>query len=267
MSRASVAAESPPTPDGSRARTRGPGVHAGIRNILRRQQAQHQLHNGKRPVSRNGAQRVPHRFISRNQFRLAFANLAAATADHGFPFAFSLIVEFFVFQTHKQPMGDLCARLARQTQGLDAYLLFKRAHAEILAVLRTRRDLHFTRWASPAARPPRFIRRTFGDELILELPDKTLHRPRTGFTKGADGASAGNVVRDAEQVIRVALPAFTMREAMQRLAHPERALAAGRALAATLMRVKLSDVGQRFDAFTLRLPMRVPVLLGVPSFA
>src|SRR5881394_2775378 len=66
-----------------------------------------------------------------------------------------------------------------------------------------------------------FGRGPLGDELVLELADETLHRPGAGFAEGADGASARNVIRDLEQVIRILGPAFAVGEAMQCLAHPE----------------------------------------------
>src|SRR6516162_5271209 len=78
----------------------------------------------------------------------------------------------------------------------------------------------------------------FGDEFVFELREKALHRPGTGFAERADGAAAGDVVGDLAEVIGVARAAVTVREAMQRLVHPERAFAARRALAATFMRVK-----------------------------
>src|ERR1700723_997254 len=34
----------------------------------------------------------------------------------------------------------------------------------------------------------------FGDEFVLELPNKTLHGPRTGFAESANRAAIGNVV-------------------------------------------------------------------------
>ena len=90
-----------------------------------------------------------------------------------------------------------------------------------------------------------FIGGAFGNEFVLELCDKTLHRPGTGFAERANRASAGNVVGDLHEVIGVRRAALAVGKAVQRLAHPKRALAAGRALAATFVRVKLADVRQR----------------------
>src|ERR1700685_4665418 len=86
-------------------------------------------------------------------------------------------------------------------------------------------------------RVTRFIRRAFRYKFIFELRDETLHRPRAGFAERANRAAAGNVVGDLHEIIRGGGAAFAVREAMQRLAHPERTFAAWRALAAAFVRV------------------------------
>src|SRR5689334_5096683 len=78
----------------------------------------------------------------------------------------------------------------------------------------------------------RLVRGPLGDKVVLELADEALHRPGAGFAEGADGPATGNVVRDLHQIIRVPLATFAVREAMERLAHPERTFTARRALAA-----------------------------------
>src|ERR1017187_3154322 len=99
---------------------------------------------------------------------------------------------------------------------------------------RTSRDFHFTRRSSASGflRPTFFIRCAFRDEFIFELRHETLHGPRAGFAEGTNRAAAGDVVGDLHEIIRVTLAAFAVREAVQRLAHPERTFAAGRAQAA-----------------------------------
>ena len=92
-----------------------------------------------------------------------------------------------------------------------------------------------------------FIGSAFGNEFIFELRDKTLHRPRAGFAEGANRLTARNIVGDLHEIIRVALAAFTVGETMERLAHPKRAFAAGRALAAAFVGVKFADVRERLD--------------------
>ena len=59
-----------------------------------------------------------------------------------------------------------------------------------------------------------------------------------------------------DQVIRIALAAFPVREAMQGFGHPERTFAAGRALAAAFVRVELRDVRQRLDDVAPNRPAR-----------
>ena len=109
------------------------------------------------------------------------------------------------------------------------------------------RQFHFRDRSSALLGPAFLVRRAPGDEFILELGHEALHRPRTGLAKGADRASARDVVGNLDQVIGVNLAAFPMGEAMQGLGHPERAFAAGGALAAAFVRVKLRDVRQRLD--------------------
>src|SRR5687768_5176004 len=89
----------------------------------------------------------------------------------------------------------------------DAEVFVKLGHWSLW----TRRDFHLIRW--PGTPATRFVGCAFRDEFVLELPDKTLHRPGAGFAEGANGSPAGNVVRDAKQVVRVALAAFPVREA------------------------------------------------------
>src|ERR1035437_10270286 len=92
-----------------------------------------------------------------------------------------------------------------------------------------------------------FIGGAFGDKFVFELRQETLHRRRTGFAERANRAATGNGVGDLHEVIRVLLAAFAVRETVQRLAHPERTFAAGRALAAAFVRVKFGKVRQRTD--------------------
>src|SRR5258708_1142933 len=104
-----------------------------------------------------------------------------------------------------------------------------------------RGDFHLCRRPLPFVRPSFFIRRSALAELIFKFSDKTLHRPRAGFAKRADGPASGNVVGNAYQVISVTASSPSMRQSMQGLAHPKRTLAAWCALAATLMRIELGD--------------------------
>src|ERR1035437_5949375 len=96
-------------------------------------------------------------------------------------------------------------------------------------------------------RTARFIGGAFGNKFVFELRYETLHRPGAGFAERANRAAAGNVVGDLHEVIRVLLAAFAVRETVQRLAHPERTFAAGRALAAAFVRVKFGKVRERPD--------------------
>src|ERR1035441_2638627 len=96
-------------------------------------------------------------------------------------------------------------------------------------------------------RAARFIGGAFGDNFVFELRHETLHRPGTRFAERANRAATGNVVGDLHEIIRVLRAAFAVREAMQRLAHPKRTFAAGRALAAAFMRVKFGEVRERLD--------------------
>src|SRR5439155_20032724 len=104
-------------------------------------------------------------------------------------------------------------------------------------------DFNFRRRAGAFDRVARFIRRAFGFKFLFELLHEAEHRPGAGLAEGAD-RPALNVLGDVDQVIGVLRPAAAVREAMQRLGQPKRALAAGRALATALVRVKLSDVRQ-----------------------
>src|SRR5438093_4956683 len=74
-----------------------------------------------------------------------------------------------------------------------------------------------------------------GNKFVLKFRHEALHRPGARFAEGADGPPAGDIVRDAEQIIRVALAALAVRQAMKRLAHPERTFPARGALAATFV--------------------------------
>src|SRR5256885_1422014 len=105
--------------------------------------------------------------------------------------------------------------------------------------MRTRRDFHFrSRSSANHCWPFRFRRRALSHKLVLKLAHETLHRPRAGFTKGADRSSAWNIVGNTQQVIRIFLPSLTMCKSVQGFAHPQRTFAAGCALAATLVRVE-----------------------------
>src|SRR5436190_19395889 len=71
-------------------------------------------------------------------------------------------------------------------------------------------------------------------------------RPRGGFAEGAD-RFAVDVVGDLEQQINILGSAVAGFDAVEHFLHPERALAAGRALAAAFVGVKLGDVERRVD--------------------
>ena len=83
-------------------------------------------------------------------------------------------------------------------------------------------------------------------EVALELGQETLCGPRAGLAKGANGA-ARDVIRHVFQRAGIAFHAAAGQEAVGDLLHPERALAAGGALAAALVRVKFVDIIQRPD--------------------
>ena len=74
----------------------------------------------------------------------------------------------------------------------------------------------------------------------LNLPTKLCTGQEQASPKAQIVRPPGMLSAMLHEVIRVALAAFAVREAMQRLAHPERAFAAGRALAAAFVRVKLA---------------------------
>src|SRR6266513_223241 len=95
-------------------------------------------------------------------------------------------------------------------------------------------------------RMARLVRGAFRLKLILELVDKTEHRPGAGLAEGANGPAL-YVFGDVEEIIRVLPAALAVREPAQGLAHPEGAFATGRALSTAFVRVKLRDVGQRLD--------------------
>src|SRR6218665_3911374 len=86
-----------------------------------------------------------------------------------------------------------------------------------------------------------FIRRTLRLKLLFELLHEAENRPGGGLAEGANG-TALNVLRDMEQIVGIFLPPFAVSETMQSLVHPQRALAARRALSAALVSVELSDV-------------------------
>ena len=83
-------------------------------------------------------------------------------------------------------------------------------------------------------------------EFFREFFDETLRRPGAGFAEGADG-SAGDVVGDGLERVRILHDAAAEQHAVGDLLHPERAFAARRALAAALVRVEFVDVVQRPD--------------------
>src|SRR5204863_4920436 len=112
--------------------------------------------------------------------------------------------------------------------------------------LRCRREFRFYGRVRAFDSATPFIRRAPRNKLVFELVHKAQHRPGAGFAEGADGPSL-DVLCDMDQIIRVLLAPEPVREAMQRLAHPERTFAAGSALAAALVRVELGDVCQRLD--------------------
>jgi len=68
-------------------------------------------------------------------------------------------------------------------------------------------------------------------KLVFEFADEALHRPRAGFAERADGFP-GDVVGDIGEQRDVVRMAATRGEPVGDLLHPERAFAAGRALAA-----------------------------------
>ena len=86
----------------------------------------------------------------------------------------------------------------------------------------------------------------FAAEFVSELRDEALGGPGAGFAEGADGP-AGDVVGDGLERVGVALHAAAGEQAVGDFLHPERAFAAGGALAAALVGVKFVDVIERPD--------------------
>ena len=83
-------------------------------------------------------------------------------------------------------------------------------------------------------------------KFFREFFDKTLRRPGARFAKRANGA-AGDVVANGFQCFWIFHHAAAAQHAIGDFFHPERAFAAGGALAAALVRVKFVDVVQRPD--------------------
>src|SRR5258706_15986183 len=90
----------------------------------------------------------------------------------------------------------------------------------ISCLMRTRRHCQFRPRPRAQFRPTFLIRGATRDKLVLELPHKTLDGPRAGFSERADRPAAGDVVRDPDQVIRVALAPFAVSQTVQGLGHP-----------------------------------------------
>src|SRR5580658_10515783 len=83
-------------------------------------------------------------------------------------------------------------------------------------------------------------------ELVAELGDEALRRPRARLAEGAY-RPARDLVGDALQERAVPGPSLAVDHAGRDLLHPERALAAGRALAAALVGVECVYVAERLD--------------------
>src|SRR3990167_1728156 len=81
-------------------------------------------------------------------------------------------------------------------------------------------------------------------DLAAEMADKPLDRPRGGVAERADRV-AFNLPRDIEQLVDFGGLGVADRHALQNAPHPAGALAAGRALAAAFMLVKIRDAGDR----------------------
>src|SRR3979490_2810516 len=75
-------------------------------------------------------------------------------------------------------------------------------------------------------------------ELFAEMLDEALHRQRRGVAQRADGA-AGDVVGHRVQRFQILGPALSMLDAMDHPVQPACAFAAGRALAAGFLEIKI----------------------------
>ena len=73
------------------------------------------------------------------------------------------------------------------------------------------------------------------------LGDEGFHGPCGGFAERTNGFAV-DVVGDFKKQINIFRTAMTVLDAMEHFLHPQRAFAARRALAAGLVRVKLTDV-------------------------
>src|SRR5258706_4238284 len=150
-------------------------------------------------------------------------------------------------------MSNFSARITREAQRLNAYLFSGRTHNRNRSstawrcLLRTCRHCQFRPRPKSQFRPAFLIRGATRDKLVLELPDKTLHWPRASFSERANRPATGDVVRNPDQVVRVALAPFAMSQTMQGFGHPQRTFAARGALAAAFVRVKLRDIRERLD--------------------
>src|SRR5947208_9783057 len=81
-------------------------------------------------------------------------------------------------------------------------------------------------------------------DLGPEVPQQPLHRPGGAVAEGADGV-AFDLGRDLPQHVDFALVRAALRHATEHAPHPAHALAAGRALAATLVLVEIRDARHR----------------------
>src|SRR4051812_16808947 len=104
-------------------------------------------------------------------------------------------------------------------------------------MVRAGSDFHFATWASAGCAVLRFIASTARFKFVFKFIDETQNRPRASFAKSANSAAL-DALGNAYQIICVRFTTVTIRETMQRFAHPERTFAARRALAAAFVRVK-----------------------------
>src|ERR1035441_3460519 len=101
-----------------------------------------------------------------------------------------------------------------------------------------------TRWSGTMALSTTMVASiliTCGFEFAAVLCDEGFHRPCGGFAKRANCFTV-DVIGDVPQQIHVFGTTVALLDAVEHLLHPQRAFAAGRALAARLVRVKLRDI-------------------------
>ena len=83
-------------------------------------------------------------------------------------------------------------------------------------------------------------------DLVTEMRDQALDRPRRSVAERADGVAL-DLLRHFEQHVDFALVGAAFGHAAQDAPHPARAFAAGRALAAALVLVEIGNAGNRPD--------------------